>query len=265
MSTYHSRAVGLEAQLDELFGTARLEGDLLPDTPDPGYPLRPFAALVPQDDLVATEARSDESPTDRLYRRAVEAASRGRVSESIQRYRELLALEPAHVAARNNLSALLETTGDPAEALEQLSAAVRVTPDDVNLLVSRGAIHGRLKQYTEAEADLRRALRLDPQHIQAHLTLGLVLWRKGVPGHAADALRRAIALDPMNATAHYYLGEALNQGGDLKGARAALEKAVAIGPPHARTLRLLARVLDRMGKPEDAQEMYRRAREAGDA
>lgn len=263
MPNYNSRATGLESQLDELFGTSGLEGELPPDEPDAGYPLRPFAALVPQDDLVATEPRTDESPTERLYRRAVEASSRGRVSEAILRYRELLQIDPTHVPARNNLSTLLETTGDPAEALEQLSAAIRMTPEDVNLLVSRGAICGRLKRYTEAENDLRRALRLDPQHVQAHMTLGLVLWRKGVPAQAAESLRRAIGLEPENPTAHYYLGEALNQAGDLAGARAALERSGELSPS-GRTFRLLGRVLDRMARPDDAQAMYRRARDAGD-
>lgn len=265
MTTFRSRATGLGSMLDEFFGTYGLEGDPIPETPDAGFPLRPFAAAVPQDDLVATEPSTDESPGDRLYRRAVEAATRGRVAEAIQRYRELLTLEPGHVAARNNLSALLETTGDPAEALEQLTQALRVAPDDVNMLVSRGAIHGRLKQYGDAEIDLKRALRLDPQHVQAYLTLGLVLWRKGVPKEAAETLRKGLWLEPDNALAHYYLGEALNQAGDLKGARAALEKSAELAPDHGRTFRLLARVLDRMGRYEEAQAMYRRAREVGEA
>jgi len=249
---------------DELFGTSGLEADLAPDEPDAGFPLRPFASLAPQDDLVVTEPRTDESPAARLYRRAAEAASRGRTGEAIHRYRELLQLDPTHVAARNNLSQLLDTTGDPAEALEQLTAALRVTPDDVNLLVSRGAIHARLKQYVEAETVLRRALRLAPDLMAAHLSLGLTLWRKGVPAAAAESLRRAIALEPSHAAAHYYLGEALNQAGDYQGARAALERAAELSPGQGRTLRLLARVLDRLGRPEEAQEMYRRAREAGD-
>lgn len=262
MPSFQSRATGLDSMLDELFGTSGLEGDLPPESPDYGFPLRPFAAMVPQDDLVATEPRTDESPVERLYRRAVEATSRGRPAEAIQRYRELLTIEPGHVAARNNLSARLETMGDPEEALEQLTTALRLEPDDVNMLVSRGAIHGRLKQYAEAETDLRRALRLDPDHVQAHLALGLALWRKGVPKEAADALRRAIQLEPLNPSAHYYLGEALNQAGDLPGARAALDQAVTL-LPEGRSFRLLGRVLDRMGKYDEAQAMYRRAREAG--
>jgi tetratricopeptide (TPR) repeat protein len=263
MTSFRSRATGLDSLLDELFGTFSLEGDLEPEAPDQGYPLRPFAALVPQDDLVTTEPRTDESAAERLYRRAVEAASRGRVAEAIQRYRELLAVDPGHVAARNNLSTLLETTGDPAEALEQLNLALRVAPDDVNMLVSRGAIHGRLKQYAEAETDLRRALRLDPWHVQGHLSLGLVLWRKGVPKEAAEVLGRGLELEPQNGIGHFYLGEALNQAGDLPGARAALEKAAEL-TPEARIFRLLGRVLDRLGKYDDAQAMYRRAREVGD-
>lgn len=264
MTTYRSRAVGLEGLPDEFFGTAGLAGDAALEVPDHGYPLRPFAAELPQDDLVATDPRTDESPAERLYRRAVEASSRGRVSEAIHRYRELLSVDPGHTTARNNLSALLETTGDPAEALEQLTAALRAVPDDVNMLVSRGAILGRLKRHPEAEQDLRRALRLAPEHAPAHLTLGLVLWRKGVPKEAAEALRRAIALEPTNATAFYYLGEALNQAGDLPGARAALEQSAQLGPDHGRTYRLLGRVLDRLSRPEEAQAMYRRAREVGD-
>jgi len=262
--TRNSRAAGREHMLDELFGTQGLEGDLLPLEPDASFPLRPFAAQVPHDDLIRTEPETDEKPADRLYRRAMEAASRGRVSEAIHRYRELLALEPGHLAARNNLSVLLETTGDPEEALDQLTQALQAAPDDVNLLVSRGAIFGRLKRYSEAEHDLRKALRLEPQHALAHLTLGLILWRRGLPGAAAEALRRAIALEPENATAQYYLGEALNQAGDLVGARAALERAGALAPEAARTWRLLGRVLDRLNRTEEAREMYRRAREAAD-
>ena len=97
------------------------------------------------------------------------------------------------------------------------------------------------------------------------LTLGLVLWRKGVPKEAAETLRKGLWLEPDNALGHYYLGEALNQAGDLKGARAALEKSAELAPDHGRTFRLLARVLDRMGRYEEAQTMYRRAREVGEA
>jgi superkiller protein 3 len=265
VSTYRSRAVGLEGILDELFGLPTLEGDPIPEDADAGFPLRPFANRVPLDDLLATEPRTDESPAERLYRRAVEASSRGRVSEAIHRYRELLTLEPGHSAARNNLSLLLESSGDPAEALVQLEEAVAAAPDDPQLLVARGSAYSRLKRYTEAETDLRRAARLSPNSAPTLLALGLTLWRKGVTREAIDVLRRAIELEPGNATAYYYLGEAMNQASDLPGARAALERSAELAPEHGRTFRLLGRVLDRLGRPDDAREAYRRAREAGES
>jgi tetratricopeptide (TPR) repeat protein len=251
--------------LDELFGRSLLEGDPIPGDADAGFPLRPFANRMPLDDLLATEPRTDESPAERLYRRAVEASSRGRVSEAIHRYRELLALEPGHAAARSNLSLLLESSGDPEEALVQLEGAIAADPDDPQLLVARGSAYSRLKRYTEAEADLRRAARLSPNSAATLLALGLTLWRKGVVREATEVLRRAIELEPDNATAHYYLGEALNQASDLPGAREALERSAALAPGHGRTFRLLGRVLDRLGRPEDAREAYLRARETGDS
>ncbi|HXS24777.1 MAG TPA: tetratricopeptide repeat protein [Gemmatimonadales bacterium] len=262
--TRRSRASGREQVVDDLFSTRGLEADPIPEGADQQFSLRPFAAAVPQDDLVNTEPESNEPTTDRLYRRAADAATKGRVAEAIQRYREILSLEPEHLAARNNLSLLLESAGNPDEAFEQLTAALRARPDEPALLVSRGAILGRLKRYPEAETDLRRAIKLQPGHFTAHLTLGLILWRKGLPGDAALSLRRAIDLEPADAEAHYYLGEALNQAGDFAGARTALEQSAGLDPDSAKTYRLLGRVLDRLGRPDEAKEMYSRAREARD-
>lgn len=265
MSIYRSRAVGLERMLEEIFGHSLLEGDPLAAEADAGFPLRPFANRMPLDDLVATEPRTDESPAERLYRRAVEASSRGRLSEAIHRYRELLALEPGHASARSNLSLLLEASGDPTEALVQLEDAIAAAPNDPQLLVARGSAYSRLKRYAEAEADLRRAAKLAPDSVPTLLALGLTLWRKGVAREAVEVLRRSVELDPGNATAYYYLGEALNQASDLAGARAALERAAELSPGEGRSFRLLGRVLDRLGRPDDAREAYRRAREAGDS
>lgn len=248
--------------LEELFATRLLEGEPIPEESDVEFPLRPFAAELPQDDFLNTEPASDEAPVDRLYRRAAEAANRGRTAEAIHRYRELLAMQPGHVPARSALAGLLEAAGDPDEALDQLSQALRTAPDDAALLISRGAIYGRLKRYADAEADLRRALRHDPESVEGHLALALTLWRRGLPHEAAEILRRATTLEPDNATAHYYLGEALNQAGDYSGACAALARSTELAPRAARGWRLLGRVLDRLNRSDEARLMYQKAREA---
>jgi hypothetical protein len=77
--TRRSRATGREQVVDDLFSTRGLEADPIPEGADQQFSLRPFAAAVPQDDLVNTEPESNEPTTDRLYRRAADAASKGRV------------------------------------------------------------------------------------------------------------------------------------------------------------------------------------------
>ena len=256
-----SRAAGREQAIDELFTTRGLEADPVGRAFDAGFSLRPFAGDIPTDPALDPLAASMPA-AERELRRALDAAARGRPLEAMQRLSELVGREPAHVIARRELAALLENGGDPETALEHLDAAVTLSPDDAGLLTARGTVHGRLKHYPEAEADLRRALRLVPDSAMAHQQLGLVLWRKGVPSEAATVFRRAIALQPATASNHYYLGEALSQLNDLPAALVALEQATQLAPGDARAFQLAGRVLDRLKRPEEAREMYRRAREA---
>jgi tetratricopeptide (TPR) repeat protein len=259
-----SRASGREQTVDELFSTTGLEADPVVRTPDQTFPLRPFAAGIPHDDRVNTEPESNETGHERLCRRAADAISRGRRADAIQLYREVLAGDASHLAARNSLALLLEEAGERELALEELNTALRARPDEPSLLVSRGAILGRLKRYPEAEADLRRVLRSQPMLAPARFTLGLVLWRKGLPAEAVTELRHAIDIEPLNAVSHFYLGEALNQAGDTTGARAALERSAELDPTQKRTFQLLGRLLDRIGRPDEAMAYYRRAREIRD-
>jgi tetratricopeptide (TPR) repeat protein len=258
----HSRATGREEAVDELFSTRGLEADPILSGPDRHFPLRPFAASIPRTDLLAGAADAGEPEAARLFRRAGEAAAKGRRQEAVVRYRELLALEPGNVAAVISLSNLLEAGGQDEDALEQLGQGLQRVPDDPRLLLTRGALLGRLKRYPEAETDLRHAIRARPHEATAHFTLGLVLWRKGLPLEAAAALRRTIELQPSDALAHYYLGEALHQANDMPQARAALERATQLDPTDARPFQLLGRILDRLKRPEEARAMYERARAA---
>ena len=110
-------------------------------------------------------------------------------------------------------------------------------------------------------------LRLYPSHAPAHLELGRLLWRKGLAGEAATYFRRALEFQPDSARTCTSLGDALNQAGDLAGAHAALQRALELDPRDSKTHHLLGRVFDRLGRPDEAREMYERSRSspAGDS
>jgi len=258
----HSRTSGRQQGLGDLFPPDALEGEPTSRTADASFPLRPFAAAIPQDAGVDPHVEAAESPVQRLLRLAREAVHQDRRSDALEAFRELLGLEPGHWEGRIEYARLHEQHGDLEEAYEHLSEATRFRPERPEPLVARGAFLARLKRHPEAEADLNRALRLAPELADGHFELGFALWRKGLALEAAEHLRRAAALAPERADAEHYLGESLHQIGDDAGALAALERAAALDVSNPKPLQLMGRVLDRLGRPEEAREMYRRAREA---
>ena len=75
-------------------------------------------------------------------------------------------------------------------------------------------------------------------------------------------LRRSVELDADRPSTWCQLGEALNRLDDLSSSLAAFERAAAIDPLNPRALQGMGRVLDRLGRSDEATQLYRRAREA---
>lgn len=197
----------------------------------------------------------------RLLQRADELLREGLGSAAIPLYRELLRSEPQQVEARLRLARLLDQRDEPNEAISVLSQGLELTPDHTELLLYRGSIQARQLRYEDSEADLRRVLRLYPSHASGHFELGMLLWRRGLVVEAGTHFQRSLEFEPENARTYYYLADSLNQVGDLVGAHSALKRALQADPHEPKAYHLIGRVLDRMGRPEEAREMYCRAKE----
>ncbi len=179
-------------------------------------------------------------------------------------YRELLSASPAHVEARLHLAHLLERGDQLEDAVKTLSVGLRWMPDQIDLLLLRGSLLGRLRRYRDAESDLRGVLRLQAMHGPAHFELGQLFWRKGLAPEAATHFAKSLEYQPENGRGFYYLAEALNLMGDLAGANAVLDRALEATPRDGKVYHLRGRVLDRLGRPDEAREMYQRSRELQD-
>ncbi len=179
-------------------------------------------------------------------------------------YRELLDASPEHLAGRLGLARVLEQRGELDEAVATLAAGLKRIPDQADLLLFRGALLGRMRRYREAESDLRGVLRSNPTHGPAHFELGQVFWRKGLAPEAAAHFSKSLECQPENGRVFYYLAEALNLMGDLAGASAVLDRALEATPRDGKVYHLRGRVLDRLGRPDEAREMYQRSRELQD-
>jgi len=139
-----------------------------------------------------------DSPDDieLRYGRAMEAVEAGDLQTMEQDLRHIIALDPQHVDALNALGySLADRTDRYAEALDYISRAYRLAPENPAIIDSLGWVHYRLGDYAQAIKYLRQALAQIPDaEIAAHL--GEVLWVSGDREQARKVWRKALDAAP---------------------------------------------------------------------
>jgi len=184
-------------------------------------------------------------------------------SRSIAAYRKAVLDDPNDLPTRFELATILHRVGDYLAALRELDYCLLRDRDNPEMLCTSGFVCLSMGNLDAAERFLRRAVELGCASAKAELNLGVLLTRKALWRDAVPHFRRSIELERNQPTAYICLGEALNCTDDLSGALSAFEKAQDIDPDNQRALRGLGVVYDRLGRPEEAVEMYHRSREGG--
>lgn len=202
---------------------------------------------------VAEAARTDEPPFD--------AAD----DSALDYWRDIALREPSNVGARRRLARVFQLRGDDLLAIEQLEAARKVEPEDLDLIVELANANIALRRFDAAERDLRRALRFQPDHAEVHLALGVISFRRGLYAQAEQELRRALELNSESANAYFYRGEALNQLSRVDEALDMLLRATQLQPDNARAYYVMGILYDKKSRSQEAAAMYRKAREVGNA
>jgi tetratricopeptide (TPR) repeat protein len=120
--------------------------------------------------------------------------------------------------------------GRPDQALASATNALKLSPDDPDLLIGHAIAAIALQRYADATADLTHALDLDPKRADA-LILRATAWRNLEKlDQAANDIAAAFALDPENPDALLERGIIRQRRGDLAGARADWEHASDLAP-----------------------------------
>jgi len=134
--------------------------------------------------------------TDLLYARALMAERVGRIDILMTDLKTILKTEPENAHALNALGyTLADRTGRYKEALEYISQALKLLPNDAAIIDSMGWIQYRLGNYDEALKHLTRAYDLnDDAEIAAHL--GEVLWALGEKTRARKVWRQGLEQTP---------------------------------------------------------------------
>lgn len=122
--------------------------------------------------------------------------SKGMREEAVQEYRQVVALRPNYVDARNNLGLVLAELGRPEEALAQLAEAARIAPTAADIRMNLGTVLDEMGRLDEAIVEYRRAIHLFPASSFARNNLGIVLAKQGRLDEAVAMFSEALRLSP---------------------------------------------------------------------
>ena len=124
----------------------------------------------------------------------------GRPAESTALYQQILTLQPDNVVAINNLAwTLCEEQGKHRQALKLAQRGLKIAPNYVDLIDTRGVIYYRLGQYDKAVQDFTRCLKLYPTGTPAaaatYVHLGRALVGLAQKDKAVENLNKALELN----------------------------------------------------------------------
>ncbi len=139
---------------------------------------------------------------------------------------------PDHPDIDYSRATVLESGGRTRDALAEFERALKLRPEDPQLLNAFGyTLADHSQRLAEAEALIRKALVVSPDNPAIQDSLGWVLFRRGRTGEALAVLERAWQ-NTTDAEIGAHFGEVLWKSGDENQARHVWQQALNGSPDH---------------------------------
>jgi len=146
-----------------------------------------------------------------------------------------------------------------ADAEKELSAILKVAPNEPAALNLLGTIRAQQGRLPEAEKLFMRAVQGDNMYVGAHMNLAHLYTLMGQPGNTISELKKVLLLDPKNVEALDWLARLLLAQGEIDEGIKALEQAEQSQPLSATLLVLLGDAYLKKGDAAPAEARYQLA------
>lgn len=174
-------------------------------------------------DFELTQARYDLAGRGRspetLYALAGALHQADRRDEAAATYRDVLALDPTHPRALNNLAVLRIDSGDDAEAKTLLGRLLSLDPEAVSARLNLGLLHRRAGEQVAAARAFEDVLRRKPDDVTARRELASLWQETGSPAAALNLLREGLRWHRTTAAYLVELGRLEARSGQREAAR----------------------------------------------
>lgn len=183
-------------------------------------------------------------PANPGFSQALQDHKAGRLDRAEQGYRAVLAREPGHFHACNNLAVVLKTLGRHAEAETVYRRAIEIDGRQPECHFNLAILLDQMGRSREAEALYRRAVELRDTYVEALSNLGALLMKLRRDEESVELLERALGLSPNHIEARFNLACSLNEIGESERAIEILDGLLELQPRYmqAHLLRAIARI-----------------------
>jgi tetratricopeptide (TPR) repeat protein len=149
--------------------------------------------------------------------------------------------------------------GDYDHARLCFESALKLKPDDPDLLYDIGQCYDRRGDAKQAEQFYNDCLGVAPNHAPCHHALAVLLLRQGRRQEADNLIEGWLAREPKLADAYVEDGWRLRQDGDLLAAQGRLQQALDLDPHNVRGLIEMGILYEELSWPARALDAYQQA------
>lgn len=200
----------------------------------------------------APQAHGGESHLAHDFREAVAHLQQGRLQQSEEAHRRVLAKAPRHAPSLHHLGLIAFKRNARPEAVDYIRQSLAIDPDAHQAWLNLAVILGEARRLDEAIEACRRSLTLQAS-AESYAVLGNLL---RVAQHTADAIAAysdSLKLKPEQPAVLVKQGELLLQSGRSADALALCHEALARDPGHADARKLELRILASTGELESVE------------
>ncbi|HOE11412.1 MAG TPA: tetratricopeptide repeat protein [bacterium] len=192
------------------------------------------------------------------------AHQKGEIEEARLHYQRILDIVPDSPHALCQMAKTYLETENYDEALKYAEKAVQADPSKTDALEILGQAYAQKKEYAKAAEQYRRILELNPHSIPALQQLAEMRALDGKVDEAVEIYRQLVVADPGRSGLYYFfISSILTDAQRYPEAIEAFLKLLDEYPDHYKTYFDIADLYERLGKVDEAVDVFLRALKQG--